>query len=116
MIRFMAFLFFLLLVSIPTLAQGTEEIWQAPVWFEKFMAFLSTLPKVGPVLEKVLLILGVISSVLTIVSTAFVAVGKSLVGVLKLAKFEEIALKVEHYGKLAAPYLKYLSMYNVKKK
>jgi hypothetical protein len=94
-------------------AVSVEEAWKAPEWLVKGMAYVVSMPKVGPILEKVLLYLGAISSLLTVLSTAFVGVGKSLALVLKSVKLEEASAFVEKYGKMIAPYLKYLSSYNV---
>jgi hypothetical protein len=108
--------FLLLLVPVVAMAQTTEDIWQAPAWLEKGMAYIVSVPKVGPVFETILLWLGAVSSLLTVLSTAFVGVGKSLVFVLKSVKLQEASAVVEKYGKKIAPYLKYLSSYNVQKK
>jgi hypothetical protein len=87
-----------------------------PVWLEKALDIVSSMPVVGPVVVEVLKWLGVVSSVLTALVTALLGILLTLRKVLNLAKLADLALKIELF--MNGPimfWLKYFSIYNAKK-
>jgi hypothetical protein len=95
---------------------AAQEALEPPKWLEKAVSHAMTLPIVGPVLVEIMKWLGMIAAVMTALATAFMAVAKALSAVLKGMKLIELAVKVEALYTRVAPWLQFLSMYNVQKK
>lgn len=109
---------FLLIVLFPVLsfAQALDPIFIPPEWLQQILLNLDKIPVVGPHLVLVLKWLGVISAILTILTTAFLAIVKALSLVLNVAGLAVLASKVEALKEKVFPYLAWLSSYNVQKK
>ena len=115
---------FLTVLLLPLFAIAQEAaapvIPLIPGWLETLLSFVAMVPAVGPYLSDIVKYAGIIAGVLTAVSTALIAIQKSL---------EPLAAKLDADGKLKAgldaitgllakalPYIQYFSMYNVQKK
>lgn len=97
-------------------AVSVPDVAVPPAWLTAIMAWLAAVPVAGPVVLSVAKWLGVISSVLTILVTAILAVLKVLQAVLPLVKLQDLAAKVAALEDSKALYwLKMLSMYNAQK-
>ena len=87
-----------------------------PVWLEKVMDTASAVPVVGPVVVTALKWLGVLSSVLTALVTAILAIAMALQKLLPLTKLADLTIKVEAFMNGPIMYwLKFFSIYNAKK-
>lgn len=93
-----------------------SSVTDAPEWLESAMLAVSSIPVVGPVVVEIAKWLGVISSILTILVSAILALIKVLGLVLPAARLASIALWVAKLEGSAVMYwLKFFSMYNAKK-
>jgi hypothetical protein len=87
-----------------------------PQWAENLMVAAQKFPVVGPVLSKILLYLGILSSILTAFIAFLLSAIGAITGALNLAGLTGFADKVQLFknGKIMY-WLKYLSMFNAKK-
>lgn len=112
MLVFMVMFSFSLLVSAQTLSDDAF----APVdMLNQVVNFLAGIPVVGNYVVFIMSSLFLVSNVATIIASAWVSIGKLLVGTLNLVGAGVSADKVEAFMKSLAPWIKYFSAYNVKK-
>ncbi len=95
---------------------AVEEPAAPPKWVADVIVSAQKLPIIGPIVSKVILYAGVLSSILTALFAAFFTILSALSGVLNLAGLQKIADAVQAFkkGKIMY-YLAYLSMFNAKK-
>lgn len=108
----------LILLPVMALAQAAAVAvapYQPPQWIQDVMNWLQALPKVGPIVALVIMVLGTVATVMTLLSTFLLGVKASIQGVAKLAGLVAVIDKVEAVYQKIAPYVQYLSMYNAKK-
>lgn len=97
-------------------AQAEAPVNEAPVWLLEFLTYISTIPKVGPVLVEVAKWLGVLASVFTALSLTLTVILKIPEITARWAGASEIADKIKALHDKIQPWLKYLSIFNVQKK
>lgn len=119
----MKYLYWLVLVLFPTaaLAQIVQQAapvapYTPPVWIEQVLTWISTLPKVGPIVMLILTVLAVVCTLMTALATFLLTVKASIQGIAKLSGAVALIDKVEAVYQKIAPYVMYLSMYNAPKK
>jgi hypothetical protein len=100
--------------SVGASAQVVDEPYAVPDALVSVLDMLSGVPLVGTYLILLMKYIAFIGAFFTVLSTAFVAVGKMTAQVLNLAGAADLSDKVEAFGKRVAPWLKFLSIYNVK--
>lgn len=92
-----------------------DPVFMPPSWLSKVMEYVLGVPVIGPIVIEIMKWLGVLASVMTSLAVCFTAVMKSLSKVLNAAKLLGLAAKVDALYIKYAPYLKFLSLYNVQK-
>lgn len=106
-----------LIFSFDSFAQEiVEDPTHVPEWLSQILNWLVTIPKVGPIVVEIGKWLGVIASVFTVLSVALTAIVKIPEIGLRFFKFVELAEKLAKFHDKIQPYIKYLSIFNVKKK
>lgn len=96
--------------------EAINKVQPPPDWLARAISIGTSLPLVGPYLIEAMKILGVISSILTLLVSFLIAAMKVLVPVLKIAKMDSLAAFMEAFGSSNVMYwLKFFSMYNAKK-
>jgi len=113
MIRMLPVMFFLM--PVMAMAEELDPATQYP-WVGMVLGFLGGLPGVGDILAKVISVVMVVGAVMTVVATALDGLSKALEGVLNVAGLKGVAEKVKAFHAKVAPWVKYLSLYNVQKK
>ena len=95
-----------------------EEVGAAvpPEWLDAVLAFIASMPTVGPILVEVLKYVALVTTIATALSTAFIMIATALAGFFNLVGLQAAADKVKEWADKILPWLKYLSMYNVQKK
>lgn len=118
--RFLFALMFLfpvmVLAQAASPAPGAVAVYVPPSWLTDILTWVQGLPKVGPIVLAVLTLLGMVCTLMTLLSTFLLSVKASIQGVAKLAGAVAVIDKVEAVYQKIAPYVQYLSMYNVQKK
>ena len=89
------------------------DVTEVPAFLKTAMDFLITLPYVGPALLSVLKWTGLISAIMTGVSTMVMGVANALKVVGVALGFQGFAEKVDGAYKAVWPWIAFLSMYNV---
>lgn len=92
-----------------------DGVVQLPEWVGSIIEFLKSVPYVGPVLVQVLKWIGIIASIFTALSLFLQAFCSILVGAAGVVKAKAFADWVSKVSGVILPWLKYLSMFNVKK-
>lgn len=87
-----------------------------PAWFGEVMTFLVSIPKVGPIIEQVIIWVGVAATVFTSLSIFAQGILAIPQIVAKWAGAHEFAEKVKKISEKVLPYLQYFSVFNVQKK
>jgi uncharacterized membrane protein len=80
------------------------------------VAFLKSIPTVGPVLTVVLEVIGIIAAVMTLLSAFLLALFRLPELGARWAGAHDLADKIEAISSKVLPILQYLSMFNVQKK
>lgn len=93
-----------------------ETVAQAPAWLSDLLLWVSTIPKVGPIIVEVFKWLGVIASVFTALSLCIQAILAIPMIMAKWAGAHDFSEKVKKLNDTIQPYFKYLSIFNVQKK
>jgi hypothetical protein len=92
-----------------------QPSFQLPSWTNQVLAFLTSIPKVGPILEVAFVWIGSIAALFT----ALAVFARSVLAIpLVMAKFagaQELAEKIEAISKKVNYYLDQLSIFNAKK-
>lgn len=111
------FLFMLVnLLCLSNLALAADVVVATPPeWLVMVMNFVASIPAVGPIFIEVVKWLGVVTAVMTTLSTAFLAITASLSAVLKVTGLVAAAAKVKEISDKVLPWLQYLSAFNVQK-
>lgn len=104
----------LCLAAFPAMAQDAAQV--APVWLGGVVAFLMGIPSVGPILVKILSVIGIVCAFFTALSTFLQAVLIIPEIGLKIAGAKGLSEKIKSFSDKVLPILKYLSIYNVQKK
>lgn len=87
-----------------------------PKWAEQMLVTIQGLPYVGPIVSKILLYAGIVSSILTAFIAFLLTVLSALMGVMNMAGLASFAAKIQLFKDSKFMYwLKYLSMFNAKK-
>jgi hypothetical protein len=106
----------LLGASILSISCFAQDPASNPEWLASALAFVSSIPKVGPLLVVAAKWVGFVGAVFTILSTAVEALLLLPEVALRLSKAPEWATKVQKFRNTIVPWLKYFSIYNVQKK
>lgn len=114
----LAFITFLFCAIFPFSVLAGEPIDPAVSfpWIYTILDFIAAIPSVGPVMQTVILVIGVVSGIFTALAACFDAICKVLSVFSKLAGATAIAAKVMEIHAWVSPWLKYFSAYNVQKK
>lgn len=95
---------------------GVEaDVSEVPSYLKGAMDFLVSLPYVGPAILSILKWTGVVSAVMTGLSTMLMGVANSLSALGYAMGFKAFAEKVDAIYRAVWPYVAFLSMYNVPK-
>lgn len=110
-------LFSMLFVPCLAFAQaaGAPAPVAIPSWIVDVLTWLQAVPKIGPIVVAVVSVLGIVASVMTVLSTFLLGIKASIQGVASLAGLSSFIDKVEAIYQKIAPYFQYLSMYNAQK-
>lgn len=84
-------------------------------WVGPILAFLATIPKVGPILAIIFGIVGGVATLMTAVSVFVQTVLAIPVLVLHWAGATAVAAKIKSFSEMIMPWLKWFSMFNVQK-
>lgn len=108
----------ILMVPCLALAQAATPpaAYAPPQWLTDVLTWVQGIPKVGPIVIMVLTGLSVVATLMTLLSTFLVSVKASIQGVAKLSGAVTVIDTVESIYQKIAPYVMFLSMYNVQKK
>jgi predicted protein tyrosine phosphatase len=101
-------------VSFGAFAQDGTPI-EPPAWLESVLVFIQSVPKVGPVVVEIFKWIGVVASVFTALSVAVSVILKVPEIAARWAGAGALAEKIEKLNEKVQPWLKYLSIFNVKK-
>lgn len=117
---FFLFVFALFAIMMPLLGMAQEVVAAVPAgppaWFGDVMAFIVSIPKVGPIAEQVIIWIGVGATVFTSLSV-FVQVILGIPQIVaKWSGAHDFAEKVKKFSEKVLPYLQYFSVFNVQKK
>lgn len=105
-----------ILCMLSTLAFGQDvPVDSAPAWITEFLMFIAAVPKIGPVIVEIAKWVGVIASVFTMLSVCVSAILKVPELAAKFAGAQKLAEQIAAINAKIQPYLKYLSIFNVKK-
>lgn len=85
-------------------------------WIATILDFIGAIPGVGPVMQTVVMVIGVVSACFTALAVAFDSICKALSVFSKLAGASALGAKIMAFHDIVSPWLKYLSIYNVQKK
>lgn len=96
-------------------APGATAQYVPPVWLTAALTYVQGLPKVGPIVLMVLTAVAVVCTLMTALATFLLSVKASIQGIAKLAGAVTVIDTVEAWYQKIAPYVMYLSMYNVQK-
>ena len=101
--------------STPQMEQVAEPA-APPQWAEDLIMSVEKLPIIGPIVSKILVYLGIVSSILTAFIAFLLTALNSLSVILSLSGLAKFAEKVKLFkdGKIMY-WLKYLSLFNAKK-
>lgn len=105
----------LAVLLFPFIAFAEVAATEVPGWLQFLMDLLVGIPVVGPILLEALKWLGVVSAVMTAVSTSLTLVAKALQVLGQALGFQQFAAKIEGIYNAIWPYLAWLSVYNSKK-
>lgn len=99
----------------PTVAVQTPAA--PPVWAQDLLATAAGIPVVGPVVTKVLMYVGIVSSILTMLVAFLISALSALMSVFTWAGLTELATALAAFqaGKVMY-YLKFFSLFNAQKK
>ena len=87
-----------------------------PKWAEDLIMTAQALPVIGPVISKILLYAGIVSSILTALIACLLTIFSALAKVMNLAGLVSVAEKIKLFRNGRVMYwLSYLSMFNAKK-
>ncbi len=106
-------------VLVPAPPAGTVPVAEPaapPQWAEAVLVAAQKLPVVGPIVSKIILYLGIFSSILTALVAFLLTILKAISGIANLTGLVSFAEKLQVFrdGKIMY-WLKYLSMFNAKK-
>lgn len=85
-------------------------------WLTGLLAVLQSVPAVGKVLGVIVSVLMIVSSLMTVLGAALDGIAKALSGVLNMVGLQGAAEKIIALHAKLAPWVKFLSVYNVQKK
>lgn len=88
----------------------------APSWLGSVINFFLEVPRVGPVLTKVIAVIGALSGVLTALAVFVEAVIVIPEIAARFSGAKDLEKKIKDFRLKVMPWLKYLSMHNVQKK
>lgn len=108
-------LLIIILMPFAALAETGDPAVDYP-WLAGLLAVLQSVPAVGKVLGVLVSVLMVVSSLMTVLGAALDGIAKALSGVLNMVGLQGAADKIIALHAKLAPWVKFLSMYNVQKK
>ena len=97
--------------SVVTDAQAAQ-LTKAPAWLLSAMEYVASIPKVGPVVVEIAKWMGVLTTILAVLSTLLIGIGQVFE---RLGKKFEFGVKAKAMIDKIYPFVAWLSAYNVKK-